>query len=283
MYVNMVDRPADLVRLSLHGDRGERVASFPQLSTPDVIALLPDGRTVVPANAGGRARLMAVETGKDAVPLIATAEETAAPLTSVGLREIAFVIGPSPRETIALAQIANGRITRRIAPGKGVINSLASSPDGQELYFAAGNSVWAISSSGGEARMICSGDSVTADPSGRGLVISRVETSRMRLYRVTLDGKSEQEVSVDDSVPLFPQVLSPNALRSDGRLLAPLAPRDSWFGPAGVVDTATGRITRIPSDNTSDYHSMAWLPDGQVVALKIGLRATIWKFNREPR
>jgi hypothetical protein len=119
--------------------------------------------------------------------------------------------------------------------------------------------------------MICSGDSVTADPSGRGLVISRVETSRMRLYRVTLDGKSEQEVSVDDSVPLFPQVLSPNALRSDGRLLAPLAPRDSWFGPAGVVDTGTGRITRIPSDNTSDYHSMAWLPDGQVVALKIGL------------
>src|SRR5450432_583979 len=157
MYVNMVDRPADLVRLSLHGDRGERVASFPQLSTPDVIALLPDGRTVVPANAGGRARLMAVETGKDAVPLIATAEETAAPLTSVGPREIAFVMGPTPRETIAVAEIANGRITRRIAPGKGLINSLASSPDGKAIYFAAGNSVWVIPSSGGDARTICSG------------------------------------------------------------------------------------------------------------------------------
>ena len=283
MYVNLVDRPADLARLSPYGDRDERFASFPQLSTPDVISLLPDGRAVVPANAGDRARLMAVERGKDAVPLIATAEETAAPLTSVGLSEIAFVIGPTPRQTIALAEIANGRIIRRIAPGKGVINSLASSPDGKELYFAAGNSVWAIPSSGGETRMICSGDSVTADPSGRGLVISRIETSKMRLFRVALDGKSEQEISVDDSVPLFPQILSPNALRSDGRLLAPLAPRDSWFDPPGIVDTANGRITRIPSDNTSDYHSMAWLPDGQIVALKIGLRATIWKFKREPR
>jgi serine/threonine protein kinase/WD40 repeat protein len=283
VYVNLVDRPADLTRVSPHGDRGERIASFPQLSTPDVISLLPDGRAVVPANAGDHARLMAAESGKDAVPLIATTEETAAPLTSLGQREIAFVIGPMPRRTIAVAEIANGRITRRITPGKGVINSLASSPDGKALYFAAGNSVWVIPSSSGEARMICSGDSVTTDPAGRGLVVSRVETSRMRLFRVTLDGKSEHEIPVDDSVHLFPDILSPNALRSDGRLLVPLAPWDLWFNPPGILDTANGRVTRIPSDNNSDYHSMAWLPDGQVVALQIGLRATIWKFKREPR
>jgi dipeptidyl aminopeptidase/acylaminoacyl peptidase len=283
VYVNLVDQQADLARLSPHGDRGEKFASFSRLSTPDIIAMLPDGRTVVPANAGEHARLMVAERGKDAVPLIATAEDTAAPLTSVGLSEIAFVIGPAPRQTIAVAEVANGRITRRIAPGKGVIKSLASSPAGQTLYFAAGNSVWAIPSSGGDATMICSGDSVTADPSGRSLVVVRVETSRMRLFRVTLDGKSEQEIPADDSVPLFPEVLSPNALRSDGRLLAPLAPRDSWFNPPAIVDTATGRITRIPADDASDYHSMSWLPDGQVVALKIGLRATIWKFKPEPR
>jgi eukaryotic-like serine/threonine-protein kinase len=283
VYVNLVDQQADLARLSPHGDRGEKFASFPRLSTPDIIALLPDGRTVVPANAGEHARLMVAESGKDAVPLIATAEETAAPLTSVGLSQIAFVIGPAPRQTIAVAEVANGRITGRIAPGKGVINSLAASPDGQTLYFAAGNSVWAIPSSGGGARMICSGDSVTADPSGRSLVVVRVESSRMRLFRVTLDGNSEEEVPTDDSVPLFPEVLSPNALRSDGRLLVPLAPRDSWFNPPAIVDTANGRVTRIPSDTVSDYHSMSWLPDGQIVALQIGLRATIWKFKLERR
>jgi serine/threonine protein kinase/WD40 repeat protein len=283
VYVNLVDRPADLVRFSLHGDRSEKIASFPQLSFPDVISLLPDGRAVVPGLAGSRARLMVAERGKDSVSLIATAEETAAPLTVAGLLEIAFVIGPTPHETIAIAEIASGRITRRISPGKGVINSLASSPDGKTLYFAAGGTVWTIALSGGEARMICSGESVTADPSGRGLVTSRIETSKMRLFHVALDSKSEEEILVDNSVPLFAQVLSPNALGSDGRLLAPLAPRDSWFNHPGIVDTANGRITRIPSDNVSDYHSMAWLPNGQVMAVQIGLRATIWEFKPEPR
>jgi hypothetical protein len=131
--------------------------------------------------------------------------------------------------------------------------------------------------------MICSGDSVVADPAGRGLVITRIEASKLRLFRVGLDGEAEQEIAVDDSVPLFPEILSPNALRSDGRLLTPLAPRDSWFNSPGIVDTANGLVTRISSENTSDYNSIAWLPDGQLVALQIGLRATIWKFKREPR
>ncbi len=68
-------------------------------------------------------------------------------------------------------------------------------------------------------------------------------------------------------------------LSADGRLLVPLAPRDSWFNPPGIIDTATGRITRIPSDNQSDYRSMGWTRDGQVIALKNGLRATLWKFQ----
>jgi hypothetical protein len=45
------------------------------------------------------------------------------------------------------------------------------------------------------------------------------------------------------------------------------------------LHTGTGRITRIPSDNLSDYQSVGWTPDGQVMALKIGLRATLWKFQ----
>ena len=283
LYVNLADRPTDLVRLSLHGDRSEKIASFPLLSPLDVISVLPDGRAVVPAHAGGRARLMAAEQGKDPVPLIATAEETAAPMTVAGLREIAFVIGPFPQQTIAVAEIASGRITSRVAPGKGVIISLAASPDGKTLYFSAGGAVWAIASSGGEAKMIRSGDSVTADPSGHELLVSRIETSKVRLFRVGLGGQSEEEIMVDNSFPLMSQVLSPNALSSDGRLLAPLAPRDSWFNPPGIVDIASGRITRIPSDKLSDYHSMAWLPDGQVLALQTGVRGTIWKFKPEPR
>jgi hypothetical protein len=46
-----------------------------------------------------------------------------------------------------------------------------------------------------------------------------------------------------------------------------------------VLDTATGRVTRIASDDVSDYHSMAWLPDGRILAMHIGLRSTPWKFQ----
>jgi hypothetical protein len=68
-------------------------------------------------------------------------------------------------------------------------------------------------------------------------------------------------------------------MRADGRLLTSLLPRHSWFNPPGVVDTLTGRVTPIPSENLSDYQSVGWTPDGQVMALKIGLRATMWKFQ----
>lgn len=77
--------------------------------------------------------------------------------------------------------------------------------------------------------------------------------------------------------------MSPNAMDARGRLLATLILRDSWFNPPGVIDTVTGRVTRIPSENLSDYQSIGWTPDGHIVALKIGLRATMWKFQPTPR
>ena len=93
----------------------------------------------------------------------------------------------------------------------------------------------------------------------------------------------QREIPEDSSSPVAPRSLSPNALHADGRLLTSLLPHDSWFNPPASIDSASGRITRIPSDNLSDYQSIGWTPDGQVMALKIGLRATIWKFQPIPR
>ena len=64
--------------------------------------------------------------------------------------------------------------------------------------------------------------------------------------------------------------MTPGALNPDGRLLVPL--QDAWFNRPAVLDTGSGRLTHIPSDDASDYHSMAWLPDGRIMALHIGLR-----------
>ena len=281
VYAGLTDRPAELVRRSLGGERSERIGNFPGVYR-EVIAALPDGRVVFSGLASGRGRLMAVEKGRDPVSLVNTTEETSGPMTVVRPREIAFVIGPQPHETIAVADVATGRISRRISPGKGEIQSLASSPDGKTLYFAAAGAIWAVPSSGGDQRMIRAGDSVAADSSGRYLLISARESARWRLFRVPLDGGAEREVTLQGSDPVEDRPVETSALSADGRLLLPLWPRDSWFNAPGLLDTVTGRLTRLPSDEVSDYHSMAWLPDGQIMALHIGMRSTLWRFQSAP-
>jgi len=179
--------------------------------------------------------------------------------------------------------VGSGRVERRIAPGKGRIDSLMSSPDGKILYFVAGGSLWIIPADGGEARRIGTADSAAMDPSGHTMVLQRRENSRLRLFRLSLDGGQEQEIPMDGSVPLFSPFLSPGALDGKGRLLVSLNPTDSWFCPPGLVDIATGRITRIPASKLSDYEYPVWTADGHVMALQLGLQASIWKFRSAPK
>jgi len=282
LYAAMVDRPTEIVRFSPDGSRFEKLATFPQgadSGTTGIMSMLSDGRAILPLRTSGQVRLLAVQKGKDPEPLINTAEETAAPLAACGSHEVAFMIGPQPHETIAFAEPSNGRVVRQVAPGKGPIDSLACSPDGKTLYFAARDRIWSVPSTGGDARNIRAGDSVVADPSGRRLIVQSLESSGLRMFSLPLDGGPEHEIPLDSSAPLYFFPLSPNALSADGRLLKGMAARDSWFNHPAILDTATGRITRIPSDNQSDHLSMGWTRDGQVIAVKIGLRATLWKFQ----
>ena len=226
---------------------------------------------------------MALEKGKDPVPLINTTEETSAPSTVAGPGQIAFVMGPTPQQTIGIAETATGRITHKIETSKGQIVSIAASPDGKTLYFAAGGSIWTVAASGGEPRMIRAGDTLVADPSGRFLIVGIFESTRVKLFRVPLDGGTEQEIQVNGPIPIQNANLAPNSLSSDGRLLVSLTPPDSWFNPPGLLDIATGRLTRLSADDVSDYHSFAWLSDGQVVMMHLGLDATLWRFQPETK
>jgi WD40 repeat protein len=286
-YANMVDRPVDVVRFAPDGTRLERLATFPQVPDITTMTVLPDGRAVLPVRASSQVRLMTVQKGKDPAPLVNTTEETAAPVTACGSREVAFMIGPEPHETIAFAEPTSGRMVRTIAPGKGPVDSISCSPDGKTIYFAARGVVWSTLSSGPSAgsgaRKIRAGDGVVADPSGHRLIIQVQESLQLHRFSVPLGGAPEREIPADSSFPVAPLPLSSHALQADGRLLTSLLPHDSWFNPPGVIDTVSGRITRIPTDNLSDYQSIGWTPDGQVMALKIGLRATLWKFQPVPR
>jgi predicted Ser/Thr protein kinase len=278
ILVNLWDSSGEVVSFPHGGGQPQKIAAFPHLASNMVVALA-DGRAVVGVQSSGRSRLMAVARGKDPAPLINTTEETSGPMTAVAGDRIAFVIGPAPRENIAIAGVSNGRISARIAPGKGVIGSLAAAPDGGTLYFTAAGSVWSIDS-GGEPRRICAGDAVAAHPSGSMLVVARYESSQTRLFEVPAAVGTEREIPADRASPLS-SLISPGAIRGDGQMLVSLNMIDSWFNPLALLDLRSGRIARLPGDGVSDLHSGAWTRDGQIVATRLGLNSRIWKFTPE--
>jgi hypothetical protein len=199
-----------------------------------------------------------------------------------GPREIAFVIGPAPHSTIAMADIATGRVTRRMAPGKGVIRSLSASANGDLLYFCSAGSVWAVPAYGGEARAGATAEYAVADFSRSGLIVVRGESSHIRMFHVPLDGTGEREIPLDRSLPLYGThagFFSSGSLDARGRLLVALSPLDSWFNPLGILDTDTGHIVRVTADSLSDHQSGVWTPDRRILYTQVPARATIWKFQ----
>lgn len=291
ILVSPLERPAELVSYSWQGTRAlgppRKIAGFPELSFLDMVVVLTDGRAVVPAEVSGMTRLMAVERGRVPVALVNTMEETAAPMTALPGNRIAFAIGPEPHEKIAVADASNGRIIARISPGKGSLQSLAASADGGTLYFTAGGSVWSIPSdgatSGGDATRICAGDWVVWNSSNGRLVVGRAESSQISLFDVLVDGGSERPIPFDRTSPLFNFYISPGTIRGDGQMLVALNVADSWFNPLALLDLKTGRITRLAGDNASDLHSPAWTPDGGIIANRLGLVSTIWKFSPQSK
>jgi len=278
VYVSATEPNDEMARYSATGQELE-VVPFPSGAVLGV-ASLPDGRAIVPVRGLGRDRLVAFADGKNPVPLVATTEETSAPITPAGSSHIAFMIGPAPHTSIAVAETGTGRITNRIVPGKGEISSISSSPDGKTLYFSAGGKIWSAPSAGGQAGLVRAGDLVTADPNGRDLVIATVESARMRLFLFPLNGSAQHEIVPDGSAPLTPGNFGGlGGLRADGRLLVILAPVDSWSWVPGILDIHTGRITRLPWDQMCNTFCLNWMPDGQIVEIRQRFRSTLWRFQ----
>jgi hypothetical protein len=284
IYLDQVERPADVVRFSAQGGHADKLATLPDYEGPaspslddENFAVLPDGRAVVTQDIRGRLQLVLIEAGKDPVPFLNTTEPTSSPVTAAGPNQIAFLIGPKPQRTIAFAAVPTGRIIRRIPFDKGDITSLASAADGKTLYCAAGGSVWSIHVASGETKRVRAGDHVAVDPSGHYLLVQVTETPVIRLIRVPVDGGAEQEIPRRG--PLRPaNMIAPNAIGKDGLILMPLGTSTvNW--PVGLLDPSTGQFTRIPVDYKADYHALNWTPDGKVMGLGLFMRSKLWKFQ----
>jgi hypothetical protein len=286
IYLDQVERPVELLRFSSQGGPAEKIATLPSYEAPgehwpadESFAVLRDGRAVVTQATGGRTHLEVVEAGKDPVPLVATAEENSSPVTAAGPNEIAFLIGPHPKRTIAMAAVSNGRITRRIPFDKGLITSLAASQDGKTLYCSAGGTIWSIPVVAGEPRKVRAGDFVAMDPAGRYLVVELSGKPDTRLIQVPLDGGAERELPrAGTQRPAF--MIGPNAIGKDGRILTPLD-TSTWYWQAGLINPRTGEITRIPVNYRTDFHGLAWTQDGGVIGLGLDYHTKMWKFQME--
>jgi eukaryotic-like serine/threonine-protein kinase len=273
--VNVADRPGEVVRFAPGGAEITTLARFPRAILSKMVVALPDGRDVVNAWVSGRMRLMVMAQGKSPEPLLKTQEESAAPMTAVAGNRIAFAVGPEPRETIAVADTATGRILSRITPQQGVIQTMAASADGARLYFTASGSLWSVATAGGEPRRICPGLWVVVYPSGT-LIVARNDGTQVRLFEVSADNGTERAIAVNPGT----RFQSMGGVRADGLLAATVIAADSWFIQLALVDLKSGRTTRLAGDGTSEVVSAAWTRDGQILALKQGMDATIWTFTR---
>jgi len=281
LYLDQHDYLTELRRIPPEGGRPRRITT---LSRPtNDVAVLADGRTVVAGSVGGRSRLLAFEANKEPALLIQTNEASTGPLGLVGTGEIAFLIGPGPRPMIGLAAVANGRVTRRIPFDHGEIRSLAATPDGRTLFCAADGVVWSIPLAGGDPKKLHAGDFVTVDPSGQYLVVQLIESLQIHLVSVPLNGGPEREISLAGPGPAHLSVapLYCNAINKAGKLLASLVTPDMWAYSPGIIDLRTGRIKLLPNEDRDDYQYVGWTPDGQVMALAVTTRTTMWKFQPE--
>jgi eukaryotic-like serine/threonine-protein kinase len=268
VYTDQAERSAEVIRFSAAGGPVESLARVHQGASA-FLSVLPGGQAVIAIVTSGRTHLVAIEKGKEPADLLATSEEVASPFAS-NSNEIAFALGPAPRETIGIASLSTGRIVRRIAGGKGPLTALAFSPDGS-IYFGAGGFIWHVEN-GGAIRRITAGESVVA---GRGgLIVKASENDKVHLLRVSPDGTVTGEV--ESAEPLV--ALGLHAVSADGRILCPLAPVDSGFFVPGMTDRS-GRLERIPIAYQGDIHALAWSPDGRIIATATIRRSRIWKFS----
>jgi len=285
VYVDQFNRPGEVLRIPPSGAAPERLGYLtPVITAANGRSLpLPDGRVVVNARNRGQPQLIVMGTGREPVPLLDTAEATDAPMALVDGDRMAFMIGLRTERTIALASIEDGRLLGRLKGTEAAeVDSIAVSPDGQTIYYAASGSVWAVPVSDGPPQELRPGDSVTVDPYRNDLIVQLNETEGVRLLRVPLDGSPETLIPVEDGQRISAgSGLHPNAVARDGKILVQVAPASSFFFPAGLLDPSTGKVETIRVEDDFDMPAPGWTAEGDVLVTAFRMRSSLWRFRPE--
>ncbi|MHB8656277.1 MAG: protein kinase domain-containing protein [Terriglobia bacterium] len=281
LFLDQTLRPDDILRFSALGGTPEILAgSETPFAGVQSTFQIGDGRVLLDSIVAGRSRLLLAKPGGDAVPFIATKEETSGPACRLGEGEVAFLLGPHDKAVVAVASISDGRIVRRLQGVQGSgLTELVASRDGTTLYYVASGTIWAIPATDGQPRRIGPGDALATDPNGKDLIVQLREKEGVRLVRVPVSGGPEEPIPAESALRLAPVDFGTNAIRKDGRALVSLATPDNWFYGAGILDLRSGKLNRIPLNFTGDLLGLGWQDDGRILATGWPLKSTLWRFR----
>jgi eukaryotic-like serine/threonine-protein kinase len=274
VYLDQMTRPTELVRYAPGSGRLERTqvpAAYGTGAFP-----LPDGRVLAVQQSGGQSRVVAYSPDRDPSDFLVTRQESGFPAASFGADQVLMRVMDSAGPTLVAAAASTGRITRRLAGFS--YGSFAGSPDGNTIFFADSGAIWSMPAAGGARRKIGEGAAVAVDPAGR-YVVAQVIGDGVKLQKIPLDGGKPEAIPVRDETPISINLIAPNAVAADGRVLVEIVSRASWFWPAAILDPRTGRFNVVPPGMGYDMVSAGWDAQGRVVTVALALESSLWRYR----
>ena len=280
VYVDLLEQPTEILISDATARDAERMVISNVSATTIARPLpLPDGRIPMTMRIAGRNRVTAVTRGGPHVPLLETQEETSGPMALVGHDTVALMLGSPPDQALALVSTSNGRIERRLDTiSASDIGSIAGSPDGRTLYFAAAGQVMALDLETDALSNLHPGEDVAVDPEGEYAVVALEERGGSRLVKVSLaDGRVEDIPNRSEFALAADPILEPNAIARDGRIAVRIAPTDLWFWPTGILDPRTGGIEGAWPQIDADIFA-GWAEDGRLIGAASFTNSSLWRF-----